>query len=143
MSRCHCGDQRRIWSEEKIANGHTPPVSDPALRQVVRPVVQHVAALTERTEVLQQVVGRVAIKMRRGEHDPGHPELGGFHKIWPPRRASLSVPPGRRLLVEPPPVRQATDEEEVWSPTALTPTSGALEANVAAQLTPVRRIERS
>jgi hypothetical protein len=81
--------------------------------------------------------------MRRGEHDPGHPELGGLHKIGPPGRAPLSVPPSRRLLVEPPPVRQATDEGEVWSPTALTPTSGALEANVAAQLTPVRRIERS
>jgi hypothetical protein len=31
----------------------------------------------------------------------------------------------------------------VGAPTALAPTSGALEANVAAQLTPVRRIEQS
>jgi hypothetical protein len=47
------------------------------------------------------------------------------------------------LLVEPPTVRQAADEGEVWSPTALAPTTGALEANVAAQLTPMRRIAQS
>jgi hypothetical protein len=31
--------------EEKIAGCQPPPVSDPALRQMVRPIVQHVAAL--------------------------------------------------------------------------------------------------
>jgi len=36
----------------------------------------------------------------------------------------------------------AADEAEVWSPTALAPTSSAFEANPAAQLPPVRRIER-
>ena len=113
MFRRRRGDQCRIRTKEQIADGHTPSVSNPALRQVVRPVVQHVAALTERAEVLQPVVGRVAVKMRRSEHDTGHPELGGFHKIGPPGRAPLSVPPSRRLLVEPPPVRQATDEGEV------------------------------
>jgi hypothetical protein len=143
MFRCQCDDQCWIRAEEKVPDGHTPPVGNPTLRRVVRPVMRHVAALAEGAQVLHPVVGRVAIEMRRGEHDPGHPELGGFHKIGPPGRASLSVPPGRRLFVEPPAVRQATDEGEVWSPAALTPAPGALEANVAAQLTPVRRIERS
>src|SRR5271166_161970 len=100
------------------------------------------AALTERAEVRQPGVGRIAVKMRRREHDTGHPELGGLHKVGPPGHAPFAAPPGRGLLVEPPPVRQAADEGEMRSPTALAPTSGALEANVAAQLTPVRRIER-
>jgi len=143
MFRCQCDDQCRIRAEEKVTDGHTPPVSNPTLRQVVRPVMQHMAALAEGAQVLHPIVGRVAVNMRRSEHYTGRPELGGFHKIGPPGRTPLSVPPGRRLLVEPPPVRQATDEGEVWSPTALTPTSGTLEANAAAQLTPVRRIERS
>src|ERR1700741_1836031 len=101
------------------------------------------AALTERAEVGQPVVGRVAVEMRRCKHDTRHPELCCLHKVGPPGHAPSAVPPSRRLLIEPPVVRQAADEGEVWSPTALAPTSSALEANVAAHLTPVRGIEWS
>ena len=38
------------------------------------------------------------------------------------------IPPGRRLVVEPPAVRQAANEGEVWAPTALAFTAGTLEA---------------
>jgi hypothetical protein len=38
--RCQCGDQCRIRTEEKIAGCQPPPVSDPALRQMVRPIVK-------------------------------------------------------------------------------------------------------
>ena len=109
---------------------------------MVRPIVQHMAALTSRAEVLQPVVGRVAVKMGRREHDAGYPELGGVHKIGAPCHAPSAVAPGRCLPVEPPAVRQAADEGEMWSPTASAPTSGALEADIAAQFTPVRWIER-
>ena len=105
--------------------------------------MQQVAPLTERPEVGEPVIGRVAVEMRGCEYDTGHPELGCIHKVGPAGQAPSSVPPSRCLLVEPPPVWQAADDGEVWSPTALAPTSGALEANVAAQLMPVRRIERS
>ena len=81
--------------------------------------------------------------MRRRKHDTGHPELGGLYKVGPPGHAPLAVSPSRSLLVEPPPVRQAADEGEVWSPTARAPTSSTLEANAAAQLAPVRWIEWS
>jgi hypothetical protein len=135
-------DQRRVWAEEKIAVCQTPPVGDPALRQVMRPIVQHVAALAEGAEVLQPVVGRIAVQVRGCEHDAGHPKPSCLHKVGPPGHAPLAVPPGRRLLVKPPPIRKAADKCEVWSSTALAPTSSALEANVAAQRTPVRRIER-
>ena len=60
--------QCRIPTEEKIAGCQTLPVSDPALRQVMRPIMQHAAALTERQEVFPSVVGRIAVEMRPGEH---------------------------------------------------------------------------
>ena len=50
--RCQRGDQGRVRAEEEIADCRAPAVSDPALRQMVRPIVQHVAALTERAQVL-------------------------------------------------------------------------------------------
>jgi hypothetical protein len=50
--RCQRGDQCRVRAEEEIADCRAPAVSDPALRQMVRPVVQHVAALTERAQIL-------------------------------------------------------------------------------------------
>jgi hypothetical protein len=63
-------------------------------------------------------------------------------KVGPPGHVPSAVTPSRRLLVKPPAVRQAADEGEVWSPTALAPTFSAAEANLAAELAPVRRIER-
>jgi hypothetical protein len=46
--RDHC---RVIRAEEEVAEGQSPAVSDPALRQMVRPIVQHMAALTERAQI--------------------------------------------------------------------------------------------
>ena len=51
-SPCVPDDLCRVRAEEEIADRRAPAVSDPALRQMLRPVVQHVAALTERTQVL-------------------------------------------------------------------------------------------
>ena len=101
------------------------------------------AALTEGAQILQPVVGRIAVEMRCCEHDASHPEPSCLHKVGPSGDAPVTVPPGRRLLVEPPPVWQAADVGEVWSPTALAFTASTHEANLAAQLTPMRRIEGS
>src|SRR5271165_1260528 len=49
--RCQRGDQCWVRTEEEIADCHAPTVSDPALRQMVRPILQHVAALTERAQI--------------------------------------------------------------------------------------------
>jgi hypothetical protein len=81
--------------------------------------------------------------VRRREHDARHPEPSCLHKVGPTGRTSTAIPPGRRLFVEPAPVWQAAEEGEVGSATALAPSSGALEADVAAQFAPVRGIKRS
>src|SRR5208282_4922277 len=49
--RCQRGDQCRVRTKEEIADCRAPAVSDPALRQMVRPIVQHVAALAERAQI--------------------------------------------------------------------------------------------
>ena len=110
---------------------------------MVRPIVQHVAALTEGPQIFQPIVGGIAVQVRRREHDARHPEPSCLNKIRPTGRTSTAIPPGRRLFVEPAPVRQAAEEDEVGSATALAPSSGALEADVAAQFAPVRGIKWS
>jgi hypothetical protein len=46
------GYQSRVRTKEEIAVCRAPAVSDPTLGQMVRPIVQHVAALTERAQIL-------------------------------------------------------------------------------------------
>jgi hypothetical protein len=113
--RGQCEDQCWIRTEEKIADGQTPPVGDPSLHQMVRPVVQNVAALTERPHIPQPVVGGIAVEVRRCEYDTRQPEPGCLHKVGPTGGAPTAIPPGRRLFVEPAPVGQAADEGEVGS----------------------------
>ena len=121
----------------------TPPVGDPALHQMVRPIVQHVAALTEGPQIFQPIVGGITVEVRRCEHDARHPEPSCLHKVGPTSWTSTAIPPGRRLFVEPAPVRQAAEQGEMGSAIALAPSSCALEADVAAQFAPVRGIEWS
>jgi hypothetical protein len=77
---------------------------------MVRPIVQHVAALTERAQILRPIVGRVAIQVRRSEHDARHPRPSRLHKIGPSGRAPSAIPPRRCFFVEPASVRQAAKE---------------------------------
>ena len=110
---------------------------------MVRPIVQHVAALTERAQVLEPIVGRIAVQVRRREHDARHPTPSRLLEVGPSGGTPSAIPPCRRLLVEPAPIRQAAEEDEVRPATTLAPSLSALEADAAAQLAPVRGIERS
>jgi hypothetical protein len=132
-----------IWTEEEIAECQTPPVGDPALHQMVRPIVQHVAALTKGPQIFQSIVARITVQVRRGKYDARRPKPNSLHKIGPTSRTSTAIPPGRRLFIEPAPVGQTAEKGEMGSATALAPSAGAHEADVAAQFTPVRRIEGS
>jgi hypothetical protein len=109
---------------------------------MVLPVVQQVAGLTERAQILEPIVGRVAVQVGRGEHDPRRPKPSCFHEIGPAGRASSAISPDRCLIVEPSPVWQATEAGEVGPAAALALTLSCLEADSLAQLAPVWRIER-
>ena len=125
-------DQSQIGPKEKITDRKTPPVSDPTLCQMVRPIVQHVATLAEGAEVPQSVVGRVAIEMRGREHDARLPKPGRLDEIRPPGYSPTAIAPRGCPFVEPPPIRQAANEGEMRAPAALARTSGALEADAPA-----------
>jgi hypothetical protein len=99
---------------------------------MMRLIVQHVAALAERAQVLQPIVGWITVQVRCCEHDACHPKPGCLHQVGPTGGASSAIPPCRRLLVEPAPVRQASEEGEVWSAATLAFSSGACEADVVA-----------
>ena len=114
-------DQGQIRPEEKVADRETPPVGDPTLCQVMRPIVQHVAALAERTEVPQPVVGRVAVQVRGREHDARLPIPGRLDEIRPPGCSPTAIAPRGCPLVEPASVRQAADQSEMRPPAALAP----------------------
>jgi hypothetical protein len=60
----------------------------------MRPIMQHVAALTEGAQVLQPVVGRIAVQMRRRKHDAGHTQSSCLHKVGPSGHSPSAIPPG-------------------------------------------------
>ena len=107
----------------------------------MRHVVQHVAALAQAAEVAQPVVRGVAVEMRGGEHDAGGTQPHGLDQIRPATGLALAIAPGARCLVEPAPVRQAAEPDQMRAPAGLAAAAGALEADPSAQLAPVRRIE--
>src|SRR5215217_1369594 len=58
----------------EVAEGSAPEQGEPAAAPMLRPVVQHVAALTERLQVRGSVVGWVVIEMRAGEDHARRPD---------------------------------------------------------------------
>ena len=79
---------------------------------MLRPVVKHVAALTERSKVARPVIGRIVVEMRAGQHD-----------------ARCTNSQGRG------------DELAVRSPAMLAAALCPLKADDDRQLTPIDRIE--
>jgi len=55
----------------EIAERFAPKQREPAPTLMLRPVVQHVAALAERLQVRGSVVGWVVIEMRAGQNHAG------------------------------------------------------------------------
>ena len=113
------------------------------LCQMMRSVLQHVAALTERAQICHPIIGRIAVEVCRCEHDARHPEPCCLHEIGPPSQPPTAVPPRRRLIIEPASVRQAAHKGQMSPTTTLALTSGTFEANVVTELAPVGRVQRS
>ena len=74
---------RAILTEEKIADRPTAAVGEPALGQVMRPVMQHVTALAETLQIGEPVVRGIVVQMRRGQHDAGQADMGGVDQVGP------------------------------------------------------------
>jgi hypothetical protein len=55
-----------VRAQEEVPQGAAEKVGDPALGEVIGPVMDQVAALTEASEVPEPVVGWIVVKMRSG-----------------------------------------------------------------------------
>ncbi len=79
--------------------------------------------------------------MRCREHDTRLAKLNCFDKVGPTGEAPTTVPPRRRLLIEPTPIGEAAEVGEMWSTTPLALPFGTLEADATTQVAPMRRIK--
>ena len=82
-----------IGAEEEIAERTAQKVSDPPLRQMVRAIVDHVAALAQALQIAPPVVTRVVVEVRRSQDHAGVPDLRGFDEIGPARRPTAAIAP--------------------------------------------------
>ena len=104
---------------------------------MVRPIMDHMAALAQAPEIAQPVVARIVIEMRRGQDHPGVPDLHGFHEIGPSGGPAAAIAPGVLSGVEPPPVGQATDGDTMGPAASLAHAGSALEPHPATNLQPI------
>ena len=130
-----------IGAEKQIAEGAAQEISNPPLRQMVRTIVNHVAALAQALKVALPVVTRVMIEMRRSQHDAGVPDLGGFDEIGPARHPSAAITPGVLRGIEPAPVGQTANCHAMRPAASLANAGGALEPHPPADLRPIARIK--
>ena len=134
-----------VGTAKQVTQGLPPEHGEPASSKVLRPIVEHVAALAPGREVGRRVVRGVVVPVCGGKHHPrrsnGREQLVGTNGETddPPS----PVPPGRSLLVPPPSVTEAEHRPAMGAPTALAPTLGTAEPDHHRQLTPVDRVEEA
>ncbi len=80
-------------------------IGKPPLRQMVRPVVDHMATLTKALQVAKPVITRIVIEMRRGQHDTGVPYPRCLDHVGPTRCPSAVVAPSVPIGIEPASIR--------------------------------------
>ena len=108
---------------------------------MMRPVVEHMAALAEAAQVAQAVIGRIVIEVRGGKYDTRRPAAGHVLEVRPVRGAAAAIAPGLVAGIEPSSIRQAANARAVRPAATFTDAAGALETDAAAELAPVRGIE--
>lgn len=130
-----------VRAQEEVADGPATPEGPPALGAVVGAVMQEVAALAQRPEVPEAVVGRVMVEVGRGEDRARRADEDGLHEVRPAGRAVPRVPPGAGSWVVPPPVGKAAQHMLMGPAAALAAAASPAEPHLGAQLAPVRWIE--
>lgn len=110
---------------------------------MLRPVVNHVASLTEGFEVPEIIVRRVIVEMGGGENDPCAQTVirfGGYGYSLADATA-MAVAPDLQLLVPPPSITEMTDDLAMRPGATLAPALGSLEPHHVRDLRPVDRVK--
>src|SRR5215217_6227561 len=110
---------------------------------MLRPVVQHVAALTERLQVRGPVVGWVVIEMRAGEDHARRPDspLPQPQRGKLPEWSASSVTPLPLLAIPPAPIAQVADRSSMRPAAPLAFALRSSEADHGRELGPVDGVE--
>jgi hypothetical protein len=135
------GSSDPIWSEKQVAQCTAEQISDPPPRQMIRTVVDQVAALTKTAQVAQPIVGRIMIEVRSGKHNMRCPHLSDLLQVRPTSDASAPVAPRLPYLIVPSPVRQAAYSGPMRPAATLAHTAGPLETHAPAELAPMSWIQ--
>jgi hypothetical protein len=96
--------QTRVGSKKQIAQGPASLVGQHPLAQVFMSVVQHVAPLAKRRQIVSAVLALIMIEMCASQDHPGHADVSKMH----PRLLQLTAaarPPEQELNIPPQPVR--------------------------------------
>jgi hypothetical protein len=132
-----------VSTEEEVTNSPAPPVGDATLNEMVRPIVQQMAALAQRMKIAQTVVRGVMVEVSSSKHHPSGAVPRCVEQIGPSSGSVTAVTPGAAKLVIPTAIRQAAQSHLVGPATSFTATLRSSEAYACAQFSPVRRIERA
>ena len=116
-----------VGSQKEVAQGPAQQHCDRGPASVLGPVVQQVAALAPRREVLELAVGWVVVEVTSGEADQGPAKPVRLMGTSCP--TTLLIVPGAILAIEPAPVTYTEDDLTVWSAASFTAAVGTPKTN--------------
>ena len=134
-----------VRSTKQVACRLAPEQGSPPPPPMLRPVVDHMAALAESREVGARVVRRVVVAVGGGQEHPCCPHRLQ-HVVSVDRKADYltrTIPPETGLSVPPAAIAEVPNGLPVRTPAAFTAALGATEADHGRQLRPVDGVEEA
>jgi hypothetical protein len=136
-----CSGTVLVAPEEQVPERAPHPISEPALRHVPGAVVLKVARLTPGAEIPLPASAGIMMDVCRGQNHAPRALPGHVLQIRPARWSPSSIPPSPEARIEPAPVSQDAQLYTMRTAAPLALARGALEADTAAQLSPVLGIQ--
>jgi len=113
----------------------------PSLPAMFGRIVEHMAALAQCGEIARQVMARVMIEMRAGEHDIGRTDAEHIEPFANRDPSTTVRTPIAGIGIPPSPVAEMRDEAQMWPRTSLAARTGTLETDRVRQLLPIDRVK--
>lgn len=133
-----------ISPQEEVSQRFSLAVCDAPLPEMLRLIVEHVAALTERLKVGHFVVAGIVVEMRASQDHLGLLDCRIRGKgREAAQNASSSRAPGRGLFVPPASISEVTNGFPMRTPAALTAALSAPKSDHLRKLDPVDWIEKA
>src|SRR3954468_23506764 len=125
LNRCSAG----VGSEEQIAEGGTQRGAHAASGEMMRSVVNEMAALTQASQVFQPIVAWIVIEVVTAQKDAGLTNSSRFLDVGLASRTAAMIAPGLAGVVVPSSIRQNANDFAMRTPAALTDAASAFAAS--------------